>query len=62
MATSEAGRVTRLYPSSDHTFIRPDVTGDERPRDGYFRLNKSHSNYSRCTHWLWWPRSMDTTL
>jgi hypothetical protein len=47
MANTARGRVNRIYPHENLAYIRlegiaPNVT----PKDGYFRLDKSHPNYA----------------
>ena len=44
MAQSASGKVKTLYPNETATFIEIDYEG-EKPRENYFRLNKSHPNY-----------------
>lgn len=43
------GKVTRLYPDTTDCYIRLDYTppsGESKPKDDYFRLEKSHENYN----------------
>ncbi len=43
------GKVTRLFPDRTDCYIRLDFTppsGEPKPKDDYFRLEKSHANYN----------------
>jgi hypothetical protein len=40
------GKVKRIYPDDAGTYIELDFRDMERPKDGYFRLEQSHSNYN----------------
>jgi len=50
MANRATGRVARLYvtqaDSGGVTFIRLQIPDNEQPKDNYFQLNQSHSNYN----------------
>jgi hypothetical protein len=41
-----SGAVTRLYVSKDVTHIRLQIPEAEQPKDNYFHLRQSHSNYN----------------
>lgn len=46
MAFRVAGKVSRIYATSDQVFIRlTDLPPADTPKDGYFRLAQSHLNY-----------------
>jgi hypothetical protein len=40
------GKVKRIYPDDAGTYIELDIRDPDRPKDGYFRLEQSHSNYN----------------
>ena len=47
MAVRVKGRVSRIYASEDVTYIRlKDIPTEDTPKDGYFRLFRSHPNYN----------------
>lgn len=45
MAGHGKGKVKRIYPYSDGCYIKLEYDG-EKPKDGYFHLDKGHSNYN----------------
>ena len=44
MAVRTEGKVARLYVTGGRTYIR--LHGGLKPKYGYFRLDKTHSNYN----------------
>lgn len=46
MAIRAEGRVARIYATGGRTFIRLALpSGTVEPKDGYFMLDRAHSNY-----------------
>ena len=45
MANNATGKVKRIYPYNDGCYVKLEYTGD-KPKDGYFHLEKSHGNYN----------------
>jgi hypothetical protein len=46
MAIQAEGRVTRIFATRGHTYIRLALpSGTVRPKNGYFRLEREHDNY-----------------
>ena len=46
MSDSRKGLVKRLYVTDGRTFIRLDLPADQQPKDSYFELLQTHSNYN----------------
>ena len=44
MAIRATGKVTRIYATNGQVYIRLDA--EPKPKDGYFQLEQSHSNYN----------------
>lgn len=46
MALFATGRVIRLSPRSQTTYIRLDLDAKDRPKDGFFELKLDNENYN----------------
>ena len=46
MAHRFTAKVTRIYPTVDATYVRLAIPTAEAPKDDYFKLSQTHSNYN----------------
>lgn len=47
MANFVTGKVSRVYATKGQTFVKlAGLTSNVSPKDGYFKLQKSHDNYN----------------
>jgi hypothetical protein len=46
MATHFTGKVRRLYVTGGRTFVRLDIPAAQQPKESYFELLQTHSNYN----------------